>query len=171
MWSLPSKLTAIGCYVGIIGVLLSCIFFFFPQSLKPPRVENTTAQLSIRAEGNTGIQQNTQIGTLNVYQSPPPEPVKPLKQRIRDMLRSINPVIIDNLDSGVPQMAVMINQMKLQDLLRLAKEPGFSDYIATESTGSVSMGAHNTIGGHLNDIDDVGTLHGYLLMFKKPLKE
>lgn len=29
-WSLPSKLTAIGAYVGILGVILTVIFFFVP---------------------------------------------------------------------------------------------------------------------------------------------
>lgn len=95
---------------------------------------------------------------------------KPLKQRIRDSLREINPVIITRIDNGALEMAVMINQTKLQKLISLQKDTAFNDYLVLQSTGSVSMGAHNTIGGHLNDVDDVGVLHGYKLIVKPTLK-
>lgn len=36
-WSLPSKLTAIGAYVGILGLVLTVLFFFFSRPGEPPQ--------------------------------------------------------------------------------------------------------------------------------------
>lgn len=44
-WSLPSKLTAIGAYVGVLGVLLS-IFFFFITDTKQQIVSTVIAPLT-----------------------------------------------------------------------------------------------------------------------------
>jgi len=46
-WSLPSKLTAIGCYAGIISLLLGCIFFFLSNNTEPLRIQKKTAVVSL----------------------------------------------------------------------------------------------------------------------------
>jgi hypothetical protein len=51
-----------------------------------------------------------------------------------------------------------------------AEDPDFGAYLEVRSTGSVAAGAHNTIGGHLNDLQDVGMLNGFELIFKDSLK-
>jgi len=42
-WSLPSKLTTIGCYAGIISLLLGFVFFFLSHNKEPVRVHKNTA--------------------------------------------------------------------------------------------------------------------------------
>lgn len=46
-WSLPSKLTAIGCYAGIISLLLGFVFFFLSQNTNPLRNQKRTAIVSL----------------------------------------------------------------------------------------------------------------------------
>jgi vacuolar-type H+-ATPase subunit F/Vma7 len=95
---------------------------------------------------------------------------RPIKDRIRSYLRTVNPKIIELLDSGQPSVAVMINTVNQPALVELQKDPDFGEYLEVHSTGSVSTGAHNTIGGHLNDLQDVGMLNGYEFVFKDRLK-
>jgi hypothetical protein len=94
---------------------------------------------------------------------------KPLRQQIRDELYNINPVILQRLDAGASSLCVMVNEMKLPDLVRLSKHAAFSDYLSLEPTGNKSFGAHNIIGGHLNDVADAGELTGLRLTFKPAL--
>ena len=138
---------------------------------KEPKEEKSAS--TVQMNQNLGNQQNAQIsaGTVNIFQGTPPPPQIPLREQIRGILRTINPAIIQQLDAGTPRMAVMINQTNLPELTRLGKEPAFSDYLEMQSTGSVSMGAHNRIGGHLNDENDVGMLNGFELIFKPSLRE
>ncbi|MBP7275774.1 MAG: hypothetical protein KBA51_06190 [Kiritimatiellae bacterium] len=148
-----------------------CVFAFVPRQ-KESNEEKASGN-TVQSNQSIGNQHNAQIsaGTINIYQGAPAVPPVPLKKHIRDILRTINPVIIQQIDVGAPGMAVMINQANLPDLTRLAKDPDFSNYLEMKSTGSVSMGSHNTIGGHLNDINDVGMLNGFQLIFKPSLKE
>ncbi len=94
----------------------------------------------------------------------------PLKQQIRDVLDYINPLIVRQLDAGAPGLCVMINDIKLPVLIRLSKYAVFGDYIGFEPTGCKSFGSHNTIGGYLNDVADVGELTGFRLVFKPALR-
>jgi hypothetical protein len=94
----------------------------------------------------------------------------PIKQRIRVILKEINPMIIENIDNGGSNIRVMINVINLQELQQLQKEDNFSNYLLMESTGSVSMGKNNIIGGHINDLNSTGVLHGYNLKFMDKLR-
>jgi hypothetical protein len=96
--------------------------------------------------------------------------VRPIKDRIRSYLRTVNPNIIEQLDSGRPSVAVMVNTINQPALFDLQKDPDFTKYLEVQSTGSVSAGSHNTIGGFMNDIHDVGILNGYVFVFKESLK-
>lgn len=94
---------------------------------------------------------------------------KPLKERIRDSLREINPEIIELVDAGHTEIGVMINIVNLPEMLELQKEPDFERYLMIRYTGSVIMGgSNNQMGNFLNDTLD-GTLHGYVLTVKPPL--
>jgi hypothetical protein len=46
-WSLPSKLTALGAYIGVIGVVLSALFFALPHALPPSPIVASPARLSL----------------------------------------------------------------------------------------------------------------------------
>jgi hypothetical protein len=109
-----------------------------------------------------------QIGTLNIQAQQ--RDTRPLKERIRAYLHTVNPKIIQLLDSGRPSVAVMINAVNQTELFELQKEPDFGLYLEVRSTGSVASGAHNTIGGHLNDLQDVGMLNGYEFVFRDKLR-
>lgn len=80
-------------------------------------------------------------------------------------------MIIESIDKGDSNIKVMINVINLQELQQLQKEDSFSDYLLIESTGCVSIGTNNTIGGHINDLNSGGTLSGYNLIFKDKLRE
>lgn len=129
--------------------------------------------LNTQYNQNFGVQQNTQVAaqTANFYSTSSSKPERSLKQRIRDILRIINPEIIKGIDSGEQAVAVMINQMNLLELTQLTKDPAFSDYLEIRSTGSISAGTNNRIGGHLNDVNEMGMLQGYQFIFKPALKE
>jgi hypothetical protein len=42
-WSLPSRLTMVGCYAGTISLLLGCVFFLLSHNMKPVRNQKRTA--------------------------------------------------------------------------------------------------------------------------------
>jgi len=46
-WSLPSKLTAIGCYAGVISLLLGFVFFFLSYDTESLRVHKKTAVIPL----------------------------------------------------------------------------------------------------------------------------
>jgi len=114
---------------------------------------------------------NIQGSTINLYQHSPQTPERPIKDRIRSFLRTVNPAIVDALDSGKPQISVMVNTVNLPALMELKKDPDFGAYLDIISTGSVIVGGSgNRIGGHLNDVMDTGAMNGFTFRFKERLK-
>ncbi len=87
----------------------------------------------------------------------------PLRTRIVELLRTINPEILSAFEAGIPEVRVMISEHNLRALLNLQKEGGFSEILSLESTGSVNIGVGSRIGGHLNDRDESGARQGYAL--------
>jgi hypothetical protein len=92
----------------------------------------------------------------------------PLRVRITDLLKKINPDILKTFETDASQTAVMISERHLALLRELQNENGFSDVLSLESTGSMSMGVGSRIGGYIHDLDDIGVCHGYIVRFKGP---
>ncbi len=71
-WSLPSKLTAIGTYVGVSGVVLSIVFFLFSNSTNkwdnPPSTKKESRQSpSVLAGKKDGIEKEWgEAGNLKI---------------------------------------------------------------------------------------------------------
>ena len=152
---------------GAVCSVLAFFYLFLPgsgQSKATIRVKNSPSAVVLTAIDSTNV---VQIGTLNIQAQQ--KDIRPLKERIRAYLHTVNPEIIQLLDSGRPSVAVMINTVNQTELFELQKEPGFGLYMEVRSTGSVASGDHNTIGGHLNDLQDVGMLNGFELVFKDKL--
>ena len=99
-------------------------------------------------------------GAARTFEQPKPPP---LRTRIVELLRAINPEILSLFDGGAHEVAVMISQHNLRLLLALQKEDGFSSILSLRPTGSVSIGSGSRIGGHLNDRDQSGACQGYAL--------
>jgi hypothetical protein len=91
--------------------------------------------------------------------------VPPLRVRITELLRTINPTILKAFDDGASEVAVMISEHNLRALLELQNEDGASGVFSLESTGSMSLGIGSRVGGHIHDNDDTATCHGYIIRF------
>ena len=85
-----------------------------------------------------------------------------MKTEIRKVLKDTNLTILSEIDSGSKEIKVMFSQPNLMALQELKTYPGFDEYLHMNSTGSISNSNANTIGGHINDIND-GFLNGYAL--------
>lgn len=158
-------------FVFWLFVLVCMLLIFFPRQKEADQGKKKDSATYINQ--NFGIQHNNQITAekVTIYQgSSPTAPAQPMKWQIRALLKTINPLIVQLIDNGAASQAVMINQANIGELLRLAKDPAFVKYIEIKSTGSTSSGAHNKVGGHMNDANDVGFLTGYNLLFKPALK-
>lgn len=154
---------------GSVCSVLALLYLFLPssgQSKAAIRVNHSPGAVVQTAIDSPNA---VQIGTLNISQSRQKD-TGPLKDRIRAFLRTVNPKIVQLLDSGQPSVAVMINIVNQTALFELQREPDFGAYMEVRSTGSAAAGAHNTAGGHLNDLQDVGMLNGFELIFKDRLK-
>jgi hypothetical protein len=154
---------------GSICSILGLLYLFLPngsQSKAAIKVTHSAGAAVLTAVDSPNA---VQIGTLNISQLQQKDS-RPLKDKIRAYLHIVNPKIIELLDSGQPSVAVMINTVNQPSLFELQKEPDFGDYLEVQSMGSVASGAHNTIGGHLNDLQDVGMLNGFEFVFKDKLK-
>lgn len=61
-WTLPGKLTAIGAYAGVIGVLATIAVFLWPSANHPiVQINNDGGSPVMNAFGNSNIQNNTYI--------------------------------------------------------------------------------------------------------------
>lgn len=97
--------------------------------------------------------------------SPLPVPAgESLRQRLRTLLHTIRPEVLQLVDAGQPQIRVMIavpNEMRLYQMMA---EDGFNDLMKVSPTGSVIMASRGcSVGGHLNDLLDGMNMNGYLL--------
>ena len=107
-WSLPSKLTAIGTFVGILGVALSILFYVFPNI----RVGET--RFPSLPDGSGWILVGDYDDSLDVYVRGPlykviassyPEPSQfPRKGEIIRLKTERNVVIADYKDSGTKKL-------------------------------------------------------------------
>ena len=165
MWSLPSKLTCIGAYLGVLAIILTVIFYVWPMSSEPPKTTMTQSVSKVARDAY-----NFQGSQVTIVQQHDAKEVLPLKDRIRSYLRTVNPKTVELLDSGQHSVAVMINTANQPALFELQKDPDFGAYLEVRSTGSVSAGSHNIIGGHLNDLQDTGMLNGFEFVFKDRLR-
>ena len=87
----------------------------------------------------------------------------PLRARVVELLRTINPEILSRFEAGSSQVAVMISDVNLRALRALENEDGFSDLLSLQSTGSMSLGVGSRVGGHIPDRNDTGACHGFVL--------
>ena len=89
---------------------------------------------------------------------------EPLQQRLRTLLRTINPEVLRLVDAGQRQIRVMVavpNEMKLHQMMA---EEGFDGLLRLSGTGSSIIASRGcSIGGHLNDLLDGMNMNGYLL--------
>ena len=92
-------------------------------------------------------------------------PSTPLRTRITDLLREINPEIMEAFGSGAPEVAVMISEHNLRVLQEIQREPGCSEILSLRPTGSMSVGVGSRVGGHIHDLDDIGVRQGFVLRF------
>lgn len=90
----------------------------------------------------------------------------PLRMRLSAILDTINPAICANAKQGM-SLPVMISDHNLRDLMKLRQEAGFDDLLSIHSNGNVAMGNGASIGGHINDLDQVGVRHGFVLQFRQ----
>jgi hypothetical protein len=90
--------------------------------------------------------------------------VEPLRQRLRSLLRTINPEVLQLVDAGQPQIRVMIAVPNEMRLVQMMAEDGFDDLMKVSGTGSSIVASRGcSIGGHLNDLLDGMNMNGYLL--------
>src|SRR5439155_4270455 len=91
--------------------------------LAPKKTRIEGAPTKDKTTGPSPTAQNSQAGrdlylisagTVVIAQSGAEQKLPPLRQRIRDLLREINPAIIESLDKGDGGIAVMINSIHLQ---------------------------------------------------------
>lgn len=153
-------------------VFFLTLFFGRIEAKREPATDGKGGNHHINQKG-AGIGRdayNFQESHVTIVQPSQEKDNRPLKERIRSYLRKVNPKIVESLDSGQSSIAVMINIVNQQSLLELQQDPDFGAYLEVRNTGSVSAGANNTIGGHLNDLQDVGVLNGYELIFKDRLR-
>jgi hypothetical protein len=166
--------------VLLCALIIAAVLTFARQPLpKKERSAETISPHSANTSPHTAIQNNyTQSGrdTFNIQgdqvtiiQNAATD-TRPLKDQIREYLSTVNPEILRALDSGAPSSAVMINAAHLSRLAELQKRSDLADYLIVEPTGSTMMGAHNRIGGYINDVVDVGTLQGFQLTFLPRLR-
>lgn len=94
--------------LGLLGVILVIIF---KQSTVSQSANNSREAILAGRDVNVNIQRE---GTI-----------APLKERIRTYLRTVNPKIIELLDSGQCSVAVMINVVNQQALSELQKDQPF----------------------------------------------
>jgi hypothetical protein len=90
------------------------------------------------------------------------------KQQIRSILEQIHPQVLQLVDAGQRQIAVMISQ---NHLMKLQSIPDLANFIEMQPDGSVSMGGNNQIGGHIMDQEDPSYKSGFVLMAKDSLRK
>jgi hypothetical protein len=154
-------------------VLSMGLLVFIPRNTPELEKIDPAANLGAYQNINHGTSQNNQIQaeTVVVTQGLPVEVPAPIKKRIRDLLRSINPEIIHAIDHDQPNIAVMISQVKLSQLIELSKESDFSDYIELENTNNLMGGGSYNKPGYITDLSRLSPFFmGYILKFKKPLR-
>jgi len=90
------------------------------------------------------------------------------KHDIRTFLESINPVILQKIDTGQKEIHVLISipkQMKLSDL---SERSDFSKFLSFKRSGDVSLGG-GQINGFINELNQNGAMDGYYLYPKDAL--
>lgn len=154
-----NKLAAIGAVCSILAFLGWLLW---------PKSGGDSSSVQQASSGRDTYQVKAEHVTIGQGPAQPTEP--PLKDRIRSVLRRINPEIIDAIDRGAPAIRVMISTVNQVDLQKMQREEGFTDYLSVTNTGgTIAGGSGNRIGDHINDIAE-GMMNGYELKFKQPLR-
>lgn len=94
-----------------------------------------------------------------------PEAPPPLHARLESVLNRINPQIVAAARSNRGPVCVMVSSKSLQRLSELRDDPDFDKFVIITSNGNVCMGVGNRIGGHIHELDGLGTLHRVVLEF------
>ena len=96
-----------------------------------------------------------------------------LKQKIRDILQKINPLIIDAIDKGRPGIVVEINNINASELemLKNGDARGFNEYMDFISHQDTLMGSNIQAGQEVSDLNQIGGFDVYTLRFKDGLKK
>jgi hypothetical protein len=157
-----NQLGAVGSVVGIVS--FACWLIFELPNSKPPTKQVT--QTAINSPNSVQI-----AGNVIVNPDPKLEIQKNLRQHIRTLLAEANPEILERIDSGAPNITVFLSQKHMNALSDFSEFPEFTNYLAIISNHSViTGGSSNHIGDGINDKSDEGTLNGFVLYIKDPLR-